>query len=126
MGSLFVTGLPVPLFHCEHDELRRQAVLFGRNYDGAAAVEVLAPGVVPVISAHNTYFLWGTGTYDGSVMLLLARPGEVPPGQFDGCAAVGITDAPYAMPNETGKRLLVCRNLHPSLPASWPMLKHYD
>jgi hypothetical protein len=107
-------------------EERSQAVFFADNYGEAAAVEVLDPGAVPVISAHNSYFLWGPGTYDGSVMLLLARPDRVPAERFDRCAPAGVTDAPYAMPDETGKLLLVCRNHHPSLPSSWPMLKHYN
>ncbi|WP_158258650.1 ArnT family glycosyltransferase [Rhodopila globiformis] len=105
---------------------RAQAVFFAGNYGEAAAVEVLDAGTVPVISAHNNYFLWGPGRYDGSVVLLLARPDRVPIGKFDSCSPVGITNAAYAMPDETGKLLLVCRNRHRLPPVSWPALKHYD
>jgi 4-amino-4-deoxy-L-arabinose transferase-like glycosyltransferase len=107
-------------------EERSRVVFFADNYGEAAAVEVFGGGAVPVISAHNSYFLWGPGHYDGSVMLLLARPGHIPLERFDSCAQVGMTDAPYAMPDETGKLLLVCRNLHPPLPALWPKFKHYN
>ena len=43
-------------------EDRAHAVFFGRNYGEAAAIDVFgAPlGLPPAISAHESYFLWGT------------------------------------------------------------------
>ena len=62
---------------------RQRAVFFGRDYGEAAALDIYGPALQgpPAINGHNSYFLWGSKGFDGSVMIMVGgdvaknRPG---------------------------------------------------
>ena len=106
---------------------RGQAAIFTKNYGEAGAIDFFGPslGLPKAISGHQNYWLWGPRDYTGEVIIAL---------QFSrdeltkmGCASVEdgpMVDNPYSM-KEEHFRIEVCRDLHPSLPVQWPMLKRW-
>jgi len=104
---------------------RARAVVFGQNYGEAAAVDVLGArlGLPHAISGHNSYWMWGPGDWDGSVLIIIG--GDRPDNAtfFDNVEIVGQTDAPYAMPYERGLDVSIGRRLKESPERIWPRLK---
>lgn len=107
---------------------RAQAVFYGENYGEAAAIDVFgAPlGLPPAISGHNNYYLWGPRDHDGSVMIIVGGSPSHYDAVFRSHTVAGHIDAPYAMPNETGRPIYVLRGLKTPLPQFWPTVKHYE
>ncbi|MEI9984334.1 MAG: glycosyltransferase family 39 protein [Aliidongia sp.] len=106
-----------------------RAVFFGNNYGEAAAVDLFGGPwrLPPAISGHNSYYLWGPDGHDGSVVLLFSRRSHEAMLEYcDTAEPVGQTDAPHAMPFETGLTLWLCRGSKPPLQERWPALKHYE
>jgi hypothetical protein len=114
-----VRGLPAA------DQAR--ACIVARNYGEAGALEELGRPLLlpPVISGHNSYYLWGPDGCDGSV---LVRLGGAAPALGAECAELrraGTLHLPHAMPYEDGRPIWICR-LRGSLLQSWPHWKSYQ
>jgi 4-amino-4-deoxy-L-arabinose transferase-like glycosyltransferase len=103
------------------------AVFLANNYGEAAAIDVLgAPWhLPPAISPHNQYFLWGPRGHDGSVVLRLAGDRESLLETYASCEAAGAFEVPWAMPDEAGQTLWVCRGRRQPLDEAWPELRRY-
>ena len=58
---------------------RSRVGIFCSNYGEAGALEFLGHNLPPVISEHNTYWLWGTRGLDAEVMILISHdtPAEI-------------------------------------------------
>jgi hypothetical protein len=79
----------------------------------------------PAISGNDQYFLWGPHGYDGSVILhvngdparwqRICRTSQV----------VGTFGAPYAMPYENDRPIILCRGLLRDLREIWPRFRRY-
>ena len=108
-------------------EERAKAVFFGQNYGEAAAIDIFGRplGLPPAISPHNNYYLWGPRGHDGSVMIVIGGNYQQMVGLFQSVEKVGVTDAPYAMPYETGQPIYVLRGLKEPMAVLWPSLKRY-
>jgi 4-amino-4-deoxy-L-arabinose transferase-like glycosyltransferase len=106
---------------------QRAAVFLANNYGEAAAIDVLgAPWhLPPAITPHNQYFLWGPRGHDGSVVLRLAGDREGLLKTYASCDAAGAFDVPWAMPDETGQTLWICRGRKRPLEEAWPTLRRY-
>jgi len=106
---------------------RARTVFYGPNYGEAAAVEVLgrAGAVPPVISGHNSYFLWGPGDGDRTLVLVFERERAVIAPYCDGLDPVGWFDDAYAMPFERQKTLWLC-TLNQPVSRLWAKAKHFD
>lgn len=105
---------------------RSRAAIFAQTYGEAAAIDVFAHGLPPVLSGENEYYLWGPRGYDGSLVIAV----NVDPALWStlcGSARVVGTfgDSPYVMPHEHHRPIVLCRNMHPPLPAAWPSFRHY-
>ncbi len=94
-------------------EERRRAVVFGQNYGEAGAVDVLGRrlGLPRAISGHNSYWLWGPGDWDGSVLIIIGGDPEDNARWFESVEPVGTADSPYAMPYERGLEVSIGRRL---------------
>ncbi|HTC11721.1 MAG TPA: glycosyltransferase family 39 protein [Acetobacteraceae bacterium] len=109
------------------DEQAR-AVFLGENYGEAAAVDVLSVprGKPPVISGHNTYYLWGPLGHDGRVVIRLGGNRDAMLRVYASVEKVGVLESPWAMPTERGKTLWICRGRRRPLQDDWPRFRHYD
>ncbi len=109
-------------------EERAQAVFFAPNYGEAAALDIYGPalGGPPVISVHNSYFLWGPRGASGDVVITLGRDAAGFERDYGDVRAVGRIDSTYAMPYETGLTIWILRQPRAPVAEIWSALKHYD
>ncbi len=104
---------------------RAHACVFAQNYGEAGAIEYFAPGL-PVISGHNSYWLWGPGRCDGDVMIVIGGRAEDLERSFATVEAAGRFDCQDCMPYEDGQILWVARGLREPVADVWPGVKHFD
>jgi len=108
-------------------EERSRCRVFGQNYGEAGAVDVLGRklGLPRAMSGHNSYWLWGPGDFDGSVLIIIGGDREDNAEFFEDIEIVGQTSAPYAMPYERGLAVSIARRPKLDLRQAWPRLRHY-
>jgi len=104
-----------------------KAVFLGRNYGEAAAIDVFGETMPlpPAISGHNNYFLWGPRGHDGSVVIRIGGDRDQLLKAYASVEPAGTVDPPWAMPDETGLRLWLCRGRKVPLDQDWPSFKHF-
>jgi 4-amino-4-deoxy-L-arabinose transferase-like glycosyltransferase len=101
--------------------------IFTGYYAEAAALGVLgsASHLPPVLSGHNTYWMWGPGRASDRTVLVVDALGRLRP-YFASCRLLTTHDVPYHVSNDwTDLQIGVCTGPHASWPALWPHLKHY-
>jgi 4-amino-4-deoxy-L-arabinose transferase-like glycosyltransferase len=108
-------------------EERAKCRVFGQNYGEAGAVDVLGRkyGLPRAISSHNSYWMWGTGGFDGSVLIIIGGDREDNAKFFGEIEVVGQTNSRYAMPYENGIDISIARKPRLTLREAWPKLKSY-
>jgi len=108
-------------------EERARTAIFSNSWGEAAAVDFYGPkyGLPLAISAHNSYWMWGPGKYDGSTMIILRSSGRGDREHFQSVEAVGHVEHPYARRDEYFD-IFLCRGPRFNLQDAWPRLKHYD
>jgi hypothetical protein len=107
---------------------RAEAVFYALNYGEASALTIYGPalGGPPTISAHNSYFLWGTRGASGAVVITLGRDDARFDDAFGDARAVGRVESRFAMPYENGLTIWVLRQPRAPIAEVWPRLRHYD
>ena len=108
-------------------EDRAKAVFLARNYGEAAAIDVFGETMPlpPSVSGNNNYFLWGPGGHDGSVVIRLGGERDQLLKAYATVEAAGTVDNPWAMPDERGLTLWLCRGRKVPFDQDWPSFKHY-
>jgi hypothetical protein len=107
--------------------LRGQASVFTANYGEASALVLYAGSrLPPVLSGHNTYWLWGPGRApDGAVIAVGAVPALRP--YFRVCTTTAVVRPPHDVVNdENGVVIATCTGPTAPWPSLWGRLKHYD
>jgi dolichyl-phosphate-mannose-protein mannosyltransferase len=106
---------------------RARCRVFGQNYGEAGAVDVLGRklGLPRAMSGHNSYWLWGPGDFDGSVLIIIGGDREGNAEFFEDIEIVGQTSAPFAMPYERGLDVSIARRPKLDLRQAWPGQRHY-
>jgi len=106
---------------------RARCRVFGQNYGEAGAIDVLGRrlGLPPAMSGHNSYWLWGPGPVEPTVVIIIGGDREDNARFFEEIEIVGQTRSRYAMPYERGVEVSIARRPRASLREAWPMLKHY-
>ena len=101
--------------------------VFGQNYGEAGAIDVLGRrlGLPRAMSGHNSYWLWGPGDFDGSVLIIIGGDRADNAAFFDSLEVVGTTESRYSMPYERGLEVSIARRPKMSLQGVWPRLKMY-
>jgi len=109
------------------DAERNRAAILALDYGEAAAVDVYgrADGLPPALSGENQYFLWGAHGYDGSVILYINGNERRWRRFCEHLDVIGTFGAPYAMPYENGRPILLCHGLRANLTDTWMRFKHY-
>jgi hypothetical protein len=108
-------------------EERARTAIFSNSWGEAAAVDFYGPryGLPQAISKHNSYWIWGPGSYDGSTMIILRSNGRNEPKLFQSVEVVGHVEHPYARRDEYFD-IYLCRGLKENLKDLWPELKVFD
>jgi hypothetical protein len=106
---------------------RARAVVVGRNYGDAGAVEVLGRprGLPRAISGHNSYWLWGPGRCTGEVMVVLGDRRERLEELFADVRLGAVSRCRDCMPYEDGRSVWVARGLKQPLDRLWPRVKGF-
>jgi hypothetical protein len=105
---------------------RHQASVFTANYGEASALVIYGGryGLPPVLSGHNTFWLWGPGgAPDGTVIAV----GADLRAYFRSCTTVVAFRPPHNVVNdENGVDIATCRGPLAPWQAFWPRVKHDD
>ena len=96
----------------------------------AAAIEQFQPALaarMPVVSPHNTYWLWGPGRRDPQTVILVgARPSARLLDLFGRVQKPRLIRTPAGIDNApTGRHIIICRDPRQPLRDAWPGLKIY-
>jgi dolichyl-phosphate-mannose-protein mannosyltransferase len=100
--------------------------LLAYNYGEAGAIDYFGPryGLSPAISGHNQYGFWGPGSAsDGGTVIAIGFPEADLRARFEQVEAVATVSPRYAMPEESGLTIFVCRRPKQRLEQLWPGLK---
>jgi len=102
--------------------------IFTDNYGEAATLDVLGSGyhLPPVLSGHNTFWMWGPAQASDQAVLFVDSLGWLRP-YFAHCRVLTTYYAPYHVHNDfTGLQIGVCTGPVASWRVIWPHLKHYN
>jgi hypothetical protein len=99
-----------------------------QNYGEASAIDYFRSnlGLPQAISGHNQYGLWGPGAMNGQVAVAIGFT-EPQLRQFYDEVTPGASVSPqYAMPEESGLTIFVCRRPKKSLQETWAKWKYLN
>ena len=106
---------------------RAEARIFAQNYGEAGAISLLGRryDLPRVLSAHNSYFLWGTGGWDGDVLVILGGDEDDNRQVCRDLRKVGEVRCGHCMPYEDRNPVYVCRGFTKPFAEIWPAIKKY-
>jgi len=106
-------------------EERREAVLWGRDYGAAGAVDYFGPayGLPSAVSGFQNYYLWGPGDRSGEPMIAIAFRREDLASWFEHVDLAGEVECEHCMPDRRVQSIFVCRGRKLSLPEFWALTK---
>jgi hypothetical protein len=105
---------------------RAGASIFTSNYGEASALVLFGSRLPPVLSGHNTWWLWGPGAAPDSTVISVGADGQLAP-YFARCTPVASFVPPHDVPNdENGVGISVCTGPRGAWSGFWRRLKHYD
>ena len=102
--------------------------IFTGAYAEAGALDVYgAPyHLPPVVSGHNTFWLWGPGDASDTTVLYVDAAGQLKP-YFASCRQLAVYNPPDQVKNDWNDLPIgVCTGPSASWTALWPHLRHYD
>jgi len=107
---------------------RQKASIFAQDYGEAGAINLFGPryGLPAALSGHQNYFLWGPGSYNGEVLVVLDWPSDSNCHEFSSVRDYGqVQISPWAMPWERRIHIYVCRGLKMPVSELWPEVKKW-
>ena len=124
--AVSLTAALSPLRRTGRTDERARTSIYTANYGEASALILYGTRLPPVLSAHNTWWLWGPGRAPDSTVLAIGAAGQLAP-YFAHCTRVASYVPPHDVPNdENGVDISVCTRPREPWPAFWHQLKHYD
>ncbi len=108
--------------------VRARTAIFADTYGDAGGLDFYGPryGLPPVISAQNTYYLWGTRGYDGRTLIVVgATQANVIRGLYRNMRLVATYGNPYKWVVEGPTPIYLCTDPIAPLPMLWPRLRWY-
>jgi hypothetical protein len=108
-------------------EEQARVLLVADNYGEAAALDRYGRplGLPPAVCQHNSYYLWGPGREQVDLALIVGMSSEGLRGAWRECTPVGWPNSPWAMPYETARPILLCRDLLLPLDEAWRRGRHF-
>ncbi len=100
---------------------RSACLVVADNYGEAGAINYFGRrrGLPRAVSQHNSYYLWGYGTVEPKVYVIVGQDQDDLEATFTEVQEVARTGAQYAMPDETGVPIWVCRGIKMPLDEAW-------
>jgi hypothetical protein len=101
--------------------------IFTGYYPEAAALQVFGghDHLPPVLSGHNTYWMWGPGRASDHTVLVVDALSKLKP-YFASCRLLTTYHAPYGVQNDwTDIQIAACTGPVANWPTLWPHLKYY-
>lgn len=108
--------------------VRARTAIFADTYGDAGGLDFYGPryGLPPVISAQNTYYLWGTRGYDGETLIVVgASQADTVRKLFRKMTLVTTYGNPYKWVVEGPTPIYLCTDPIAPLSQIWPRLKWY-
>jgi len=108
-------------------EDRARVCVYGGNYGEAGAIDFFRSelDLPPVISGHNSYWLWGPGSCQGDVLLIIGGRREDHARYFSEVEVGSVVRCAYCMPFETDLTIWLARGLRVPIDTVWPTLKRF-
>ena len=109
-------------------QVREHTGIFADTYGDAGGLDLYGPryGLPPVISAQNTYYLWGTRGYDGKTLIVVgASQADTVRKLYRKMTLVTTYGNPYKWVVEGPTPIYLCTDPIEPLPQFWPQLKWY-
>jgi hypothetical protein len=107
---------------------QRPTAIFTGNYAEAGSLDVLGSHdhLPPVLSGHNTFWLWGPGPASDRTVLVIDAISQLRP-YFAHCRVLTSYTWPDRVPSDyTGLDVGLCTGPVAPWPVIWPHLRHYD
>ena len=104
---------------------QRRAAIYATSYGQAAAIELFGRphGLPPVVSGHNTYYVWGPGAAaNADVLILVGERKQTIARECGSVTTAAVYYDPYGRAFDNGP-ILVCRDLRRPLAELWPQLR---
>ena len=107
---------------------RRSACILTINYGEAGALQQLgaADGLPPVISGHNSYWIWGPGSCTGQVLVTVGYARSDLARSYASVTRAATITCRYCQPEEDGVPVYVARHPLVSAASGWASVKHYN
>jgi 4-amino-4-deoxy-L-arabinose transferase-like glycosyltransferase len=105
-----------------------RATLLAYNYGEASAIDYFGKlyGLPRAISGHNQYGYWGPGSTSGEVVVAIGFTRHRLEQAFADVKPVETISPAYALPEESGLTIYVCRRPRESLSATWSKWTYFD
>jgi hypothetical protein len=114
------------VYHSVPAQDRAKACIFTSNYGEAGALQFYSSKyeLPPVISGHNTYYVWGPGNCTGEVLIYVGQAtiADLKQG-FADVQQVAVTTRQYCMPYENDVPIFLCRGIKMLIKQAWPQTK---
>jgi hypothetical protein len=109
------------------DEQARCAI-YAQNYGRSAAIDYFgrAYGLPKAIGNHNSYWVWGPGTYTGEIMIVIGGNTDDLRRRFDSVEVATTVHTEYCIPYENDIPIHLCRHINTPLRDLWPENRHYE
>ena len=116
------------VYHALPAEDRERAGVLAVSYSEAGAVDLLGAsrGLPKAISSHNSYWIWGPGEVDGSVMVIVGGGRELWAPHWAALEEVRRWDCGYCRPDRNHGTVYVAREPRAPMAEIWEALRHYD
>ena len=108
---------------------RSQACILAQNYGEASALDLYrtAYGLPPVISGHNSWFLWGPGRCSGTVLLTVGFARADLAKTYSSVQQAMLFTCVFCMGSENNQPLFVATQpIHGRLSGAWNSVKHFN
>jgi hypothetical protein len=115
-------------FHSLPAEEQSRAVLLAYNYGEAGAIDYFGKryGLPKAISGHNQYGYWGPRGASGEVVIAIGFAKSRLDQSFADVRPFEVIRPAYALPEESGLTIYICRLPRQDLTASWPSWMYLD
>ena len=115
-------------YHSLSPEEQARATLLAYNYGEAGAIDYLGKdyGLPKAISGHNQYGYWGPRGTTGEIVIAIGFTKSRLDRSFADVQPFETISPAYALPEESGLTIYICRQPRQLFSSSWPQWMYLD